>query len=70
MLSDFVPSSCPKRLVSARRPASYHRAVDAAGHWKVRKIKQSQKIDRLVASVIAHDCARVMDTLDGGVVYF
>jgi protein-L-isoaspartate O-methyltransferase len=31
--------------------------VDPAGHWKVRKIKQSHKIDALVASVIAYSCA-------------
>jgi phage terminase large subunit-like protein len=31
--------------------------VDPAGHWKVRKIKQSHKIDGLVASVIAYSRA-------------
>jgi phage terminase large subunit-like protein len=31
--------------------------VDPSGHWKVRKIKQSHKIDGLVASVIAYSCA-------------
>jgi phage terminase large subunit-like protein len=31
--------------------------VDAAGHWKVRKIRQSHKIDGLVASVIAYSRA-------------
>jgi phage terminase large subunit-like protein len=31
--------------------------VDPAGHWKVRKIKQSRKIDGLVASVIAYSRA-------------
>jgi len=31
--------------------------VDPSGHWKVRKIKQSHKIDGLVASVIAYSRA-------------
>ena len=31
--------------------------VDPAGHWKVRKIKQSHKIGALVASVIAYSRA-------------
>jgi phage terminase large subunit-like protein len=31
--------------------------VDPAGHWKVRKVKQSRKIDGLVASVIAYSRA-------------
>lgn len=31
--------------------------VNAAGHWKIRKVKQSHKIDGLVASVIAHSRA-------------
>ena len=32
--------------------------VDPSGHWKVRKIKQSHKIDGLVASVIATPAPR------------
>jgi phage terminase large subunit-like protein len=31
--------------------------VDPAGHWKIRKVKQSHKIDGLVASVIAYSRA-------------
>jgi phage terminase large subunit-like protein len=31
--------------------------IDPAGHWKVRKVKQSHKIDGLVASVIAYSRA-------------
>ena len=31
--------------------------LDPAGHWKIRKIKQSRKIDGLVASVIAYSRA-------------
>jgi phage terminase large subunit-like protein len=31
--------------------------VDPAGHWKIRKVRQSHKIDALVASVIAYSRA-------------
>ena len=31
--------------------------VDPAGHWKIRKVKQSHKIDGLVAAVIAYSRA-------------
>jgi hypothetical protein len=42
-------------LARACRGAAAH--VDPAGHWKIRKIKQSHKIDGLVASVIAYSRA-------------